>query len=255
MLAPHLATVIGPKDHIRHLKTPGSKVRDQSPFRVYEAETRVTIMTTSTPTRTSVIRSAARLRDRAEAGRLVRDLMGGPVSGRVVVGIGPGGFEVARAAAAGREHVARLDVEEFDLPDPLSPGHFAGAVDGAGHVLLREAALGRSDLVRARLGKVEREAGDRMQRPASRRPLPVRDRDVVLVDDGSSAPSKVAAALDFVRRFRPLSVAIVVACAPPERKERLAQLVGAVSVAFSPAWADWFDWHGILYQSDLDSKA
>ena len=178
-----------------------------------------------------------------------------PVPGRVVVGIGPGGLEVATAAAGPHEHVARIDVEEFDLPDPLSPGHSAGAIDGAGHVLLRGAALGRSDLVRARLGKAEREAGDRMEHLASRRPLPVRDRDVVLVDDGSSSPSKVAAALDFVRRFHPLRVTIVVACAPREREERLAQLVGTVSVAFSPAWADWFDWHGVLYESDLGSSA
>ena len=227
---------------------------DQSPLPVRGAQIRVRPMTISTPTRTSVIRSAARLRDRNEAGGLVRGIMGDPVPGRVVVGIGAGGLEVAMAAAGPHEHAARIDVEEFDLPDPLSPGHSAGAVDGAGHVLLREAALGRSDLVRARLGKAEREAGERMERPA-RRPLPVRDRDVVLVDDGCSSPSKVAAALDFVRRFHPLTVTIVVACAPPERKERLARLVGTVAVAFSPAWADWFDWHGVLYQSDLASAA
>lgn len=195
-----------------------------------------------------------RLNDRARAGELLRPLLRRACTDvPVIVGIGAGGLAVAANARGPRSPVGALGVEEFDLPDPMRPCAASGAVSSTGRTLLRMAAFERLDtdpeFVRRSIHEAEAMLG------ASLLPLgytgpELADRQVVLVDDGTSSCSRLSAALDFVRRGRPASVLLALACAPMERIRDIEEFAGDVVVADVPSWTDWFHWHGRLYESD-----
>lgn len=205
-----------------------------------------------------------RLDDRAHAGELLRPLIRGAVPAPpVIVGVGVGGLAVAAHARSPRSPLGALDVEEFDLPDALHPRPSSGAVSSTGHVLLRSPAVDRMATDPARVIKAVRQRqmrlGPNRVGPSRQSPIrlparyagpPVRNRQVVLVDDGCSSPSRLAAALDFIRRDGPLGVVLAVACAPAERTRELEAFAGPVLVALEPSWTEWFAWHGDIYESD-----
>lgn len=192
--------------------------------------------------------------DRAQAGELLRPLIRRASPGiPVVVGVGVGGLAVAERARAPRSPLGALGVEEFDLPDAYHPGTSSGAVSATGRVLLRSPALDRLDGDAGGVRKAVRDTqmllGSGLL-PAWYGGPDVRDRRVVLVDDGSSSPSRLAAAVDFIRRDRPLGVVLAVACSPLERVNEMEEFAGEVVVAVAPPWSVWFGWHGQLYESD-----
>lgn len=171
----------------------------------------------------------------------------------VMVGVGVGGLAVAARARGPRSPLGALGVEEFDLPDAFHPHASSGAVSSSGRFILRSAAL---DRLPADAGAVRKAVRD-MQMVLDTALLPewyggpvVRERHVVLVDDGSSAPSRLAAAVDFIRRDGPFSVTLAVACAPVERIAEMEEFAGDMVVAVVPSWSEWFRWHGALYESD-----
>lgn len=196
-----------------------------------------------------------RLADRQQAGEILRPLLRRATTGLpVVVGIGAGGLAVAAAARRQGSPLGALAVAEFGLPDPLHPGAATGAVCTGGRTLLRVSALDRLAVDTARVGATIRGA----QQVLGMSLLPggytgprVAGREVVLVDDGTSSTSQLAAALDFVRRGRPQSVILALACAPGERISEMEQFAGAVVVALIPTWTEWFHWHGRLYESNV----
>ncbi len=171
----------------------------------------------------------------------------------VLVGIGVGGLAVAAHARGPRSPVGALGIEEFDLPEPLCPCSGSGAVSSSGRTLLRRAAFERLDtdpeFVRRSIHEAEAVLGTSLL-PHGYTGPDVAGRQVVLVDDGTSSCSQLAAALDFVRRGRPSSVLVAVACAPKERIRDIEEFAGDVVAAVVPSWAEWFHWHGRLYESD-----
>lgn len=201
-----------------------------------------------------VPRSTARPIDRTEAGRSLRPLLRRACGAApVLVGVGVGGLAVAAAAREPGSPLGLIVVEEFALPDPLRPGTASGAVGSGGRTLLRGPALDRllSDADRLRRTVHDARVGlTTAPLPAGYTGPDVDGREVVLVDDGTSSCTRLAAAVDFVRRGRPQRVVLAVACAPRERITELEDLVGDVVVAGVPAWADWFHRHGHLYESD-----
>jgi putative phosphoribosyl transferase len=197
----------------------------------------------------------ARLADRAQAGDLLRPLLRRACRGvPVVVGIGAGGLAVAASARGPASPLGALAVEEFDLPGPLHPGTASGAVSTGGRTLLRPPAYQRllADTARLRSSIRAARAGLGASPPPGGYTGPdVAGRDVVLVDDGTSPVSRLAAALDFLRRGRPQSVTLAVACAPRELIDEMERFAGDVVVAVVPTWSGWFHLHGRLYESDL----
>ena len=171
----------------------------------------------------------------------------------MIVGVGAGGLAVAAAARGPDWPLGRLDVEEFDLPDALHPGGSYGAVGSTGRTLLGSPGLARLARDERQVRRAASEAETRLRAGPVSDGYPVAgmaDRPVVLVDDGGSAPTKLAAALDFVRRDRPSAVVLAVACAPVERIAEMREFAGDVVVGFVPSWTEWFGWHGEMYDSD-----
>lgn len=197
----------------------------------------------------------ARLADRQHAGEILRPLLRRATTGfPVVIGIGAGGLAVAASARRQGSPLGALAVAEFGLPDPLHPGAATGAVCTGGRTLLRVAALERLADDTARVGATIRRAQKALRTsllPGGYTGPGVAGRDVVLVDDGTSSTSELAAAFDFVRRGRPQSVVLALACAPRERITELERFAGDVVVALVPTWTEWFHWHGRLYESDV----
>lgn len=195
-----------------------------------------------------------RFTDRVQAGELLRPLLRRACPGTpVVVGIGVGGLVVAAHARGPGSPLGALGVEEFDLPDALHPGASSGAVSSTGRVLLRASAFERlvaDPRYVGRNARAARAAVEATLLPSWYGGPVVAGRQVVLVDDGASAISRLAAAVDFVRRGRPSSVAVAVACAPRERIEEIEAFAGDAVVAVVVPWAEWFRWHGRLYESD-----
>lgn len=197
---------------------------------------------------------AVRLTDRRQAGELLRPLLRRACrSTPVVVGIGAGGLAVAASARQPGSPLGALAVEEFDLPDPLRPGAASGAVGTGGRVLLRTRAFDRMEAdagrVRTTIHDARAVLGTSLL-PGGYTGPDVAGREVVLVDDGTSSSSRLAAALDFVRRGRPGRVVVAVACAPRERIRDIEEFAGDVVVAVVPSWMEWFHCHGRLYESD-----
>ena len=201
-----------------------------------------------------VTTAPGRFGDRRQAGEMLRPLLRRACRGApVVVGIGAGGLAVAASAREPGWPLGALAVEEFDLPDPLRPGAASGAVSTGGRILLRTRAFDRIEADAARVRTTIHDAwavlGTSLL-PGGYTGPEVAGREVVLVDDGTSSRSRLAAALDFVRRDRPQSVVLAVACAPRERIGDIEEFAGDVVVAVVPTWMEWFHCHGHLYESD-----
>ena len=195
-----------------------------------------------------------RLRDRSEAGEILRPLIrrASPAHS-VIVGIGVAGLAVASKARSPRSPVGAIAVEEFDLPDAFRPGASSGAVSATGRFLLRASALERMAVDPGHVRKAVRDAQFALGTgllPGWYAGPAVDGRHVVLVDDGGSSSSALAAAIDFIRRDEPLSVTLAVACAPLERIRDMEKVAGELIVGVVPTWTEWFGWHGEIYESD-----
>jgi len=158
--------------------------------------------------------------DREEAGRaLAEELLQYAGTDPVVLGLPRGGVPVAAQIA--RVLGGHLDVCVVrKLGAPMEPELAIGAV-AEGPAVIVERAIARMvgvdpiDLVahvRAQFDEVRR----RVDTFRGGRPLPdVRDRVVILVDDGIATGSTMRAALRSLRRHKPARLVIAVPVAPP----------------------------------------
>jgi len=177
--------------------------------------------------------------DRCEAGRwlaahLPRERLRGPV----LLALPRGGVPVGREIAAVLD--AELDVLLVrKLGAPLNPELAFGAVASGGITVynrdvMRQLGLDERDLDRVR----ERELAELRRRErvyrGSRPPPAVRDRSVILVDDGVATGATMEAAISAVRQLGPAEIIVAVPTAAADAAWRLRRLADGMVCAATP---------------------
>lgn len=155
-----------------------------------------------------------------------------------VLGLPRGGIPVAAAVADAVG--GSLDVIVVrKLGTPANPELAMGAIGHGGGLVLDEhliASLGISpaqvrDVVTRERDELERR--ERIYR-GDRAPVAIRDRDVVLVDDGIATGSSMQAAIDVVDRAAPASVTVAAPVAPASSIRRLESRADHIEILMSP---------------------
>jgi putative phosphoribosyl transferase len=179
-----------------------------------------------------------RFRDRADAGRVLATRLTHLREAKpVVVGLPRGGVPVAAEIAGALD--AELDVvlvRKIGAPDRLELA--VGAVGEDGVTV-------RNDVVLQDLGLTWDDVADRVacERAEIRRlaavlrsgPRPeLRDRTVILVDDGIATGATVVAALRILRQLGVARVVLAVPVAPPEALRTLAPLTDEIVCPATP---------------------
>jgi putative phosphoribosyl transferase len=171
-----------------------------------------------------------------ELARLLQQYAGDP--NVLVLALPRGGLPVASEIA--QRLGAQLDVLVVrKLGLPWLPEVAAGAIGPSG-VIIRNPQVashgGNLDAVLARVAAnelIEMQRRDLVYR-RDRAPLDVRDRIVILVDDGIATGSTMEAAVLAVRAMKPRSVVVAVPVAPPEAVEMLARSADRLVCAHQP---------------------
>jgi len=179
--------------------------------------------------------------DRAAAGRAVAEELGQVDGSVLVLGLARGGVPVAAPIADALD--ADLDVlivRKLGLPGQpeLAMGAIAGVGDSL-HTVRNEHVLRGVDeqtLEEVRTREVRelrrREQAYRGDRPA----IDVRDRVVILVDDGLATGSTMRAAVAAVRRQRPARVIVAVPVGGVESCRLLSRVADQVVCAWIPRY-------------------
>jgi putative phosphoribosyl transferase len=190
-----------------------------------------------------------RFRDRAAAGRvLATRLEHLRAACPVVVGLPRGGVPVAAEIAAALG--AQLDivlVRKIGAPDRAELAVGAVGEDGVtvrNDVVLRDLGLtwdGLADQIAHERDEIRRRAAD--LRPGPRPDL--RNRTVILVDDGIATGATVIAALRILRGLGAARIVLAVPVAPPESLRALAPLADEIVCPAAPrrfsAVGQWYD--------------
>jgi erythromycin esterase-like protein/predicted phosphoribosyltransferase len=192
-----------------------------------------------------------RFRDRAEAGRVLAERLGG-YAGRedvVVLGLPRGGVPVAHEVASALD--APLDVyvvRKLGLPGHEELGF--GAIATGGVRVLNKELIERlrlpSEWVEAIDAKERRELERRERAYRGERPPPdLAGRTVILVDDGLATGSTMLAAVRAVRQDDPAKVIVAVPVAAPEVCKALQAVADEVICVLTPepmrAVGLWYD--------------
>ena len=179
--------------------------------------------------------------DRTAAGRALADELGEVGGSVLVLGLARGGVPVAApvADALGAD-LDVLIVRKLGLPG--QPELAMGAIAGVGsstHIVRNEPVLkgvAEETLEKVREREVlelrRREQAYRGDRPA----IDVRDRVVVLVDDGLATGSTMRAAVESVRRQRPARVIVAVPVGGVESCRWLSQVADQVVCVWIPRY-------------------
>jgi putative phosphoribosyl transferase len=192
-------------------------------------------------------------RDRIDAGRRLAALLGelrreDPLVLALPRGGVPVGFEVAMALDAPLDV---LVVRKLGVPSQPELGF--GALAPAGVRVLNESLVAELGLTDEEIDEVTfREAAELDRRArryrAGRAPLDVRDRTVVLVDDGIATGYTVRAALRWLATRRPRRVVLAVPVVSPDVAAELRERVDALVAVREPvrlvaigAWYERFD--------------
>jgi predicted phosphoribosyltransferase len=195
-----------------------------------------------------------RFRDRTDAGRKLATALA-EYAGRsdvIVLGLPRGGVVVAAEVA--RTLAAPLDVCLVrKLGVPGYPELAMGAIASGGVQVLSDDLIRDLRITPAMVAKVaaaergeleRREVAYRGHRP----PIAVRDRTIILVDDGLATGSTMEAAARAIRQQSPASVVIAVPVSSHEASERLTRVADRLVCLDTPypfhavgQWYDYFD--------------
>lgn len=184
-----------------------------------------------------------RYRDRREAGeRLAREFAGLHLANPVVLALPRGGvpvaYEVARALAAPLDLVM---VRKVGVPS--QPELAAGAVvNGANPEIVvnediaRQTRLSHADIERLAEAQLDLIRERRRLYLRGRAQIPLKDRTVIIVDDGIATGATMRAAVKAVRRHGPARIVLAVPVAAPDTLEEMRNEVDLVICPNVPAY-------------------
>ena len=156
----------------------------------------------------------------------------------VVLGLPRGGVPVAFEVAT----KLGLPLDVFVVRKLGVPGHeelAMGAIASGGIKVLNENVVRSLNISREIIESVAREQGEELKRReqlyrGDRPSLDVRDVTVILVDDGLATGATMRAALQALRKQKPLSIIVAVPAAAPEACEELGEEADDIICAITP---------------------
>ncbi|QZP32319.1 phosphoribosyltransferase [Pseudomonas sp. DR48] len=182
------------------------------------------------------------LKDRAAAGRgLVEPLL--KYANRpdvIVLALPRGGVPVAyEVATALNVHLDLMLVRKLGVPSHEE--YAMGAIASGGIQILNEDALRAHPIDRASFDAVvARETRELLRREqlyrGNRPPVQIKDRVVILIDDGLATGASMMAAIQAVRKQTPARIVVAVPVAPLETMETLLIEVDEVICPLVPEW-------------------
>lgn len=193
-----------------------------------------------------------RYRDRAEAGRVLADLIAPLGLPRpVVLALPRGGVPVA-AEIAGRLGAPLDLVMVRKIGVPWQPELAAGAVVNGDHPeivvndeIARHAGLSRDDIAGLSRREVETIARRRAAYLAGRAHVDLEGRSAIVVDDGIATGATMRAALKAVARRKPARIVLAV---PVAARDALSLLRPEVDHVICPTVPGFFDAVGAFYR-------
>ena len=192
-----------------------------------------------------------RFKDRAEAGRLLADRLSEYAnrSDITVLALPRGGVPVAYEIA--RRLAAPLDVFVVrKLGTPWNEELAMGAIATGGVRVLNDEVINSYDISEEEISVVEereRKEFERRERAfRGERPVPdIRNRSVILVDNGIATGTTIQAAVSALRKLSPARIIIAAAVAPVATYEKLCELADEVICLLTPedffALSLWYD--------------
>ena len=194
-------------------------------------------------------------KDRKEAGMLLsKSLSGYKDTGNIVLAIPSGGVSVAVEIA--RALILSLDVVIVrKIQIPYNPEAGFGAVGPDGKVIFNEELLWRLDLSEKEIEKQIHKTEDIIKRRneifRKGQDFPsLKNRTVIIVDDGLATGYTMLAAIDFVKRQEPQKVVVAVPTGSKETVDTILTHVeellclnvrGRHTFAVAEAYENWYD--------------
>ena len=187
-------------------------------------------------------------KDRFEAGEMLADKLA-EFKGKdaIVLAIPRGGLQIGYPISK-RLGIPLDIIITKKIPYPGEPEYAIGSVGPNGHVFLTEIG---SDIpesyVKAEAEELRKAIQERYKKYRGSKPLPeLKNKIVILVDDGLATGSTMMAAVEFLKKEKPAKIIVAVPVAPQEAVDKFSKMVDKVICLHTP---DIFYAIGMFYES------